>query len=614
MSSKTNVIETLVNDDILSKSDASSLAHLMSHVVEERFNAGDKIYQTGALAENFYLLLSGQVTLITPQGREFDLMHGRFGEETASDSEYYLTSAIAKSAVTVLSIPREAMMALVASSPMLKTDFLFSLTSHLSGEKLERHEKVVPVVETTKRDSIHILGWLSTLIAPILVLKFGHNLALEHNAVMFLAIFSSTIAMWMFNLVDDYIPGIFALTAAFITGLVPAPVILSGFASDGFLMALSTLALGAVVVSSGLSYRLMLNLLMRLPNTQFWQFVGLFMTGTVLTPIIPTANGRVALVTPFFADMVESLHFKKQGVAATRLAIACFGGISLFSAMILTSKSVNYAIYGLLSPQDQDHFQWMTWLMASIVAAVVLIAINGLGVMFLFRSKELPVLPKERVADQLALLGKLNSREWSAIAGVLFMFFGIVTSSIHKVSPPWLGFAMMFGLLLCGTLHKKELKEKVDWTFLLYLCGITGIIAAFSYLGLDNILGTMLPGLGDYMRQNFKLFILILFFVISVLRLAVPLNATIVILGALLMPLAAASGINAWVMGFIILIFCDGWFFPYQCTYYLQLQEVNRETPLYNEKSFLLFNALLNFARLLAVYASLPYWKILGLL
>jgi DASS family divalent anion:Na+ symporter len=44
------------------------------------------------------------------------------------------------------------------------------------------------------------------------------------------------------------------------------------------------------------------------------------------------------------------------------------------------------------------------------------------------------------------------------------------------------------------------------------------------------------------------------------------------------------------------------------------MQELNRQRPLYDEKAFLRFNAVSNFARLAAVYASLPYWKMLGLL
>jgi len=92
----------------------------------------------------------------------------------------------------------------------------------------------------------------------------------------FAAIFAAAVMMWSFTLVDEYIPALFAVLGVLLTGLVPTPVIMSGFASDGFLMALSTLALGTVVVSSGLSYRFMLILLRRLPNTQFWQVFSLF--------------------------------------------------------------------------------------------------------------------------------------------------------------------------------------------------------------------------------------------------------------------------------------------------------------------------------------------------
>jgi divalent anion:Na+ symporter, DASS family len=455
---------------------------------------------------------------------------------------------------------------------------------------------------------------LLALVVPLLMLAYGHHLEIARSGVMFMAIFSVSVVMWVFSLVDDYIPALFAVLAVLVTGLVPAPVILSGFASDGFLMALSTLAFGTVVVSSGLSYRVMLLLLRLLPNSQFWHNSGLYMLGFALTPIIPTANGRIALVAPFYTDMVESLQLKHKGRAATRLALALFGSISLFSAVFLTSKSVNFAVFGLLSPQEQDHFQWVTWVFASLVAGAVLLLVNGLVAAVWYRNHEAPRLPKARVSEQLTLLGPIKNREWAAIAGLAFLVVGLVTSSIHKVQPPWLGFAVLFGLLLCGTLNKKELKEKVDWIFLLYLSGITGIVAAFNFLGLDKDLGHALPGLGDYMHANFNGFVLLIFVLVNLVRLAVPINATIVILATILIPVAQVAGISGWVVGFIILMFSESWFMPYQCSYYLQLREINQKGGYYDEKSFLYFNALMNFARLAAVYASIPFWKLLGIL
>src|SRR5208337_4827426 len=100
----------------------------------------------------------------------------------------------------------------------------------------------------------------------------------------------------------------FALLVPLAMGLAPPHIILSGFASDGFFMAMSFLGLGTVLLSSGLSYRGLLLLLRRLPDTQFWHNIGLLLTGILLTPMIPSANGRVALAGPFAADMVDILR------------------------------------------------------------------------------------------------------------------------------------------------------------------------------------------------------------------------------------------------------------------------------------------------------------------
>ena len=208
----------------------------------------------------------------------------------------------------------------------------------------------------------------------------------------------------------------------------------------------------------------------------------------------------------------------------------------------------------------------------------------------------------------------MKHREWAALLGITVFILGMMTASLHQIQAPWMGLTILYGLLLFGSLSKKELKEKVDWPFLLYLSGLTGMVNAFNFLGLDHMLAASLPGLGATMRDNFNLFVLMLFGLILVIRLAVPISATIVVLATMLMPLAEINGVNPWVVGFIILMLGEIWFFPYQCSYYQQIQTANRTNPLYQEKSFLLYNGFMNFARLAAVYASIPYWKAIGLL
>lgn len=612
-----DLLSALLADPALGRCSYRSLARLLPHVGVQQVAAGTVLYLAGQPATACYLLLSGDMTLTAPSGRKLSLHQPRCGEE-AAEVQHYLTTARAAADCTLLSIPSDALQALLAANPKLKTELLLSLSSHLAGEALTLPAAAAPPRKAARTPTIRLVGWLLTLLLPLLVLLLAPQveraLGLERNGTLFLAIFVATVTMWVFSLLDDYIPGLFAVLATLVCGLVPTPVILSGFASDGFMMAMSTLALSVVVVSSGLSYRCMLELLRRLPNQQLWHNLGLFLTGALLTPIIPTANGRVALVAPFLADMADSLRLSPRGLAATRLAASCFGGISLMSATVMTSKSVNFAVYGLLPAQDQAHFQWLAWFFSAAIAALVLCAVYAVGATLWFRNDEAPQLPKALIAAQLQLLGPLKNREWAALGALGFVIVGIVTSSIHKVQPPWLVLTMLLGLLLFGTLRKNEFKEQVDWTFLLYLSGVTGIVGAFSHLGLDKALGGALPALGGLLQSNIEGFILLLFVIVCLIRLLVPINATIVILAAILMPLAELNGVSPWVVGFLILLFAETWFLPYQCSYYLQLRELNQSRPLYDEAGFLRFNAIMNLARLAAAYASLPFWASLGLL
>jgi di/tricarboxylate transporter len=608
----------LLADAIFKKASYLGLARLLPHTEERTVEAGEYLYRAGQAAAEFYYVLEGAVNLVSRNQQVLARSSLRIGEEAATDFDNYLTDAVAGPRTKVLVIPRSELASLLDSSPGLRAEFYLSLMRLFGREHLNEAGNGLsagaPSASKGKRESlVDLVGWLLTLIAPALILRFAPSWGLETNAVYFLAIMSSTIVMWVFALVDDYIPGFFALLATLTMSLVPASVILSGLSSHGFVLAMSILGLSSVIVVSGLSYRLLLVLLKMLPNAPFWQNSALLCVGFLLTPLIPSANGRVAMVSPFLSDMLVILHQKERGFGANRLAVSAFTGVSLLSGIFLSSKSVNFIIFGLLPSQIQDQFQWLNWLYAAAATGLVLLLLYFVQVSVMFRGEERPRLSKQQVAVQLSLLGKMKNREWAAVLGVVVFMAGIVTTSIHKVASPWLGMAILFGILLFGVMNKKEFREKIDWPFLIYLGGIVGITRAIDYLGLGDRIAENLPWLGEYMHTNFPLFILLLSGAIFVVRLAVPISATIVIMATVLMPVAVHYGVNPWLVGFVILIVGEMWFFPYQCSYYLQFKQLAQD-KIYDESMFLKFNALSNLAKIAAIYASIPYWKWFGIL
>lgn len=605
----------LSNDPIISRSLNESLARVVRNVQEQCFKAGETIYHAHEDASTLYLIESGTVELVTPEGKRVTLGGARFGEEAATDVPCYLSNAVAVTDVVVFTIPRPSLSGLNEYNPEHKAEFYFSLLANFGGEEVRRastaqHHRV----KSNSKEWIEAIGWLLAILLPLSIMAFAGDFGVDREIRTFLAIFSAAIVMWVFELVDEFIPGLFAVLMTLALGLAPPKVVLSGFASDGFFMAMSILGLGTVIVLSGLGFRCLLLLLRYLPNTKAGHNFGLLATGFLINPVIPSINARAVLIAPFLIDMVETVQFQFRGKAATQLAVAAFAGVTLFSAAFLTSRSINFVIYGMLSQQEQQHFSWIYWLYAAAVTSITMLIIYLIASSMVFRSPEKSLLSKQQIEVQLQLLGNIKNREWAAIIGIVVFSMGIVTTSIHNIQPPWMGMAILYTLLLFGYLKKSEFREKTDWPGLIYLGTLIGVIGTFNYLGLDKWLTSNLSMLSEVLRSSFSLFVALLFAVLFVIRLVFPNTATMAICATIFMPIASHAGVNPWVIGFILLLLGDMWVFPYQCPHYQQFQAIVREKHVYDESKFLKFNAFLNFVRLAGVYAAIPFWSMLGLI
>ncbi|MDY6983379.1 MAG: hypothetical protein SV422_09835, partial [Pseudomonadota bacterium] len=87
-----------------------------------------------------------------------------------------------------------------------------------------------------------------------------------------------------------------------------------------------------------------------------------------------------------------------------------------------------------------------------------------------------------------------------------------------------------------------------------------------------------------------------------------------VLVASVFLPLAALNGINAWVVGFALIIFSETWFLPAQCSYYVTMQDMSGDKPVHDEALFLRLNAISMVFRLVALLASLPFFRYLGLI
>lgn len=604
MDGMTLPVEELIGIHPFNLCSKPSLARLVPRLKLHNFNADEVLYRDGEAVDIAYVVLEGAVAL--ERNGEKRVENVLVGEEAGLGLARRDGTARITDAARLLTIPADALAHLGAENPRFRSALL-DLFCHRETTAKEK--------DTSQSDSLgEIIGWILTLCVPALVhYLLSSTLGQTNpNALRFLTIGSASVMMWAFQLLPEFVPALLALLWVILLGLAPPQVALSGFGSSGFVIALSIFGLSVVIRSSGLSYRVLLWLLRIGPPSKTWYRLALFITGVALTPIVPSANGRVSIVAPLLNDLLQALQQAGER-ERQRLQVVTLSGVSLFSAIFLSSKSINFIVFGFLPHQAQMRFQWLTWFYAASVVAAVMLALYVLIDTLLFRNNDRPTLPKPVIIKQLAVLGPLSRSEWAGIAGLLALIISFVTTSFHHIAVPWITLAILAWLLMFGFIDRDEFRQNINWNFLVFLGALIGLMAVMRHVGLDQWLADRLGILGQYMRHDFAAFIALLAVAIFVARLALPINATIVIFASILIPYASAVGINAWLVGFLILFLSESFILPYQSSYYLQFASIVGDLKT-SDRRVLLYNLLLTLAKPLAIYASIPFWHQMGVL
>lgn len=604
------MVDRLRSEPLFAGFDGQQLARLTGGLRTRQAADGETVVQAGDEADFLMLVMQGDLQLHGQDGHPLGNAQ-RLGEEALTGQSTYLSSAHAVGDTVLLTIPRTLLnsqklpIAVERANRALLTR-LTGMALPLSGAKAPRAQAKVARRETW--------GWGCTLFTPLAVLALGLANQWNQNNTLFLAILSATVCMWIFSLVDEYIPPLFATAAMLLVDLAPTEVVLSGFASSGLLLFVGVYVLGGVMVASGLSYRIILWLRSVLPDSPFWHGAALVLSGYALSPILPSGNARMTLILPLYRDLCSAGNLEPGSLAQTRLAAATFCGSMNMSPMFLTSKSSNLIVFAMLPTQLQDEFQGLFWFIGAIVCAAVMTGGHFVLDQWFFRGDRHPPVSKTLVKQQVALLGPLGAEEKLTLLALVLFLGGAVTIMWHHISLPWVAGFILVALLLYGLVSKQNFQQYVDWPMVFFLLSLQGLTSTMEYLHLLEQIQPWIDVVGTMLEEDISRLILLTLAVVLIVRLALPITAGMVVSAILLMPLAGVAGVNPWIIGFLAAMFSDIWLMPYQSSQYAQLRSAQPPHKRFDEPLFLRYNLATCVLRLIAVYASIPYWDYLELI
>ena len=439
------------------------------------------------------------------------------------------------------------------------------------------------------------------------------DIGLEPGATKLLGLLSLTLIYWVFWVFPDYgVALIFAL-GLILTRLGRPEVVLGGFASTTWFMTLGVLGLGAAITSSGLFYRLSLQLVRFFPLNYYWQIVALGLMGIVVMALIPQQSARTAIISQMLVNLSESLGYKNPSKASTGLFVASFLGLGQLGFLFLTGSTTSLIAWGLLPADVREQFTWGYWFLAALPPTLVVVIIVLASTMFLYRPESKAKVSYKMVQNQIEVLGPLSQKEWITLGVLCFTVGGWLTISYHGIDGAWIALTSLCVLINTGALGWGMLKRGIDWELLLYMGVTLSIPILLTQAKIDEwLVGLASPVILPLLDHPALSFIAIALIAYAV-KLVFTSFLTVVTLTVALLPLSVDLGISPWIMAMIILVGSEVWFFTFQVDWhtlaYSTTEGKGFSYPLMSRINF--FYAL---AYIVALIAAIPYWRYLGLM
>jgi CRP-like cAMP-binding protein/di/tricarboxylate transporter len=636
------------------------LARLVPELEERSVNAGDVVFRQGEPGDGLYLIRSGSagvsvtdaggsriVAILTPPSY--------FGEMALLSDAPRTATIVALSPLSLWKLPRERFDALITRYPNVLRHIAIELSRRLdqTTRRLTAAQAVETQAVTTSDGAVKLLPAPEAPPQPAPIARessatqssatgsrpAARTLRLPVRGVVALGIVALTALIWLLspplgltvpglrvlsgvvallalgflNLLPDYQLGLMLLAAWALCDVAPARVVAAGFATSTWFLLLAAMAIGVAVARSGLLYRVALEAVRRLPPSHAVRCAALTGFGTVFSPGMSSTSGRLTLSAPLAQDIAESLHFPPRSRGCAALGLAGYLGFGQLGSLFLTGSAPALVVYGLLPAETQARMGFGPWFVAALPAHLILGALTLAFLVWRYRPESGGYVSASTLAIQRGVLGGLSKQEWSAgvLTGLLLLCF--VTQPLHGVNPAWLGVIVVGLLFLLGTLDEPSLRTGVNWGLLLYLGTVLGFGAVFTHVGLDHWLAVNLDGLSTLVGDDPGMFVLLSALVGAVVGIVLRAGPSSVVVSLALFPVAASIGVSAWVVGMVFLLTTTQFLFPQQSFYYL--------TAYYaaGQKSFSHAQArpvaiVYFLATFLAIAASIPFWRWLGLL
>ncbi|BDR58914.1 cation transporter [Xylocopilactobacillus apicola] len=425
----------------------------------------------------------------------------------------------------------------------------------------------------------------------------------------FLGVFLLIIVFMMIHFVADYVVIILGLMLMVVVGVGKFSEVFSLFGDTFFWNLLGIFGFSAGVINSGVLNRLTNKVFSIFPDTINGQVTAIFITGLVLSPLIPSVTAKMTLLASFAVVIAKEYGYQKSSKESIALYLAMYISGYIAGLAFSTGGTSAAIIIGMVTSPKLNFGSYLAntapWLIL-IVGVFYVILLR----MFKGDQAGQQVTNSRRTKD----LGKMTKNEKFAVVVLIFSLFFWIFGPLLNVPSYLVGIVALCAFLVQGTLSTKEFKSKISWDMIILITGFMSTAKLLTFLHIDTWLAkTLAPTLGPIVNNIFIFIPVLCLLVVIVRTFVVSEVACMSIFYAIFAKSCAQAGISSFIILFITLIISQTWHMSYNQmgidaaeaatdNYLIEYKDVRKYSFMYIGICMIIFEL------------SVPIWQLTGLL
>jgi len=466
------------------------------------------------------------------------------------------------------------------------------------------------MAETAKNSSgkTNIIKWLICFIFPAVLLLIPCSEAYTITIKIYMAATVCAIAIWATEVMDFLIPALVLPAVYVIGGVATSAQVFASWGQSTVWVIFGGMLFCVVFEEVGFMNRMAYWCIIKAGCSYRGILVGLTVSGFLLSLLIPTVSGRVALYAVLTYGLCKALDLTPESNVAAGIMIGGFFAAN-YTAYLYPTGS-NITLIGLNSLAEYGYnVSWGAYMLHNAPITVVSALLMAIGLSFVLPKDE-NIKGKEFFVEQYKSLDSISIKEKKFILILMIAVILLATNSLHHIDAAWI---FIISSALCFVpafkIVPSNCMKKINFPMLIFIASCMSIGACAKACGASEMVSTMI---GPFLTAGGKVYTVAIIWVSSVILnfLMTPMAA----ISAMTNPfieIAMQANINPIPIVYTFIQGLDQFIFPYEVAPALLMFAYG----MINMKQFMKTFALKGvFNIIFILLIAMPYWAFIGLL